>query len=72
MTTENKILNALTEHSELTKGELKDICGVTDFQLNNSLGLLVVQGKIKRIKQGVYALDRSNYTDPQQTSLFGE
>jgi len=72
MTTENKILNALTEHSELIKGELKDICGVPDFQLNNSLGLLVVQGKIKRVKQGVYALDRSNYTDPKQTSLFGE
>ena len=72
MTTENKILNALTEHSELTKGELKDICGVPDFQLNNSLGLLVVQGKIKRVKQGVYALDRSNYTDPKQKSLFGE
>ena len=72
MTTEQKILNALTEHSELTKIQLRDICNVSDFILNAALGGLMQNGKIKRIKQGVYSLDRSNYTDPQQTSLFGE
>ena len=72
MTTENKILNALTEHSELIKGELKDICGVSEQTLNTALSGLVQNRKIKRIKQGVYALDKSNYTDPKQKSLFGE
>lgn len=72
MTAENKILNALTEHSELTKGELKDICGVSEQMLNAAISGLVQNRKIKRIKQGVYSLDRSNYTDPQQASLFGE
>ena len=72
MTTENKILNALTEHSELTKGELKDNCGVSEQTLNTALSGLVHNRKIKRIKQGVYALDKSNYTDPKQKSLFGE
>lgn len=70
MTTENKILNALTEHGELTKGELKDICKVSEREIAIAVFELVDKKRIKRIKQGVYALDRSNYTDPKQTSLF--
>lgn len=72
MTTEQKILNALTEHSELTKGELKDICGVSESQLYLALNALQSKKLIKWVKQGVYSLDMSNYTDPQQKSLFGE
>lgn len=70
MTNEQKILNALTEHSELSKSELRDICKITDSQLNLAINALAYDNKIKRIKQGVYALDKQNFIDPNQTSLF--
>ena len=72
MTTEQKILNALTEHSELTKSELKDICKASEREIAIAVFELVDKKLIKRIKQGVYALDNANYTAPKQTSLFGE
>lgn len=70
MTNEQKILNALTEHGELSKSELREICKITDSQLNLAINSLAYDNKIKRIKQGVYALDKQNYIDPNQTSLF--
>ena len=70
---QQKILNALTEHGELSKSELKEIIGSNyDSTLETHISKLLAGRKIKRVKQGVYALDRSNYTDPKQTSLFGE
>jgi DeoR/GlpR family transcriptional regulator of sugar metabolism len=70
MTNEQKILNALTEHSELTKGELRDICKVTESEIYLALNALASQKLIKWVKQGVYALDKTNFIDPKQTSLF--
>ena len=70
MTTENKILNALTDHSELIKSELREILKVTDSILSAALNGLVLNRKIKIVKQGVYALDKTNFIDPKQTSLF--
>jgi len=68
MTNEQKILNAFASFKELTKGELKQITKIAE--LNEALSELLKQGKIKRVKQGVYALDKTNFIDPQQGSLF--
>ena len=75
MTNEQKILNALTEHSELTKSELVQIVGYTCYanqekHFSEVLKRLVDKKLIKRVKQGVYALDKTNFIDPKQTSLF--
>lgn len=70
MTNEQKILNALCEHLELSKSELKDICKASEYELNLCLNALVFKNKIKRVKQGVYALDKQNYIDPKQGDLF--
>lgn len=70
-------MNALTENGELSKSELLQIVGSNCFNnkekhFGEVLKRLVDKKLIKRVKQGVYALDKSNYIDPKQTSLFGE
>jgi ribonuclease HI len=66
-----QILDAFNSFKELTKGELKQITKITDSQiLNEAISELLKHGKIKIVKQGVYALDKTNFIDPKQTSLF--
>jgi len=68
---QQKILNALTEHGELTKSELLQIVGSKSLDNKSKhfgqvLERMVDKMQIKRVKYGVYALDKSNY----KKSLF--
>ncbi len=72
MTPQQKILNALSEHNQLTKKELLEIIcheyyANSEKHVADSLRLLVKNQTIKRVKRGVYRIETSN---PNQMKLF--